>query len=155
MRISAGIAVLLVMVGCAGSDSRSLSPSAPSPVVQITPTPTPQPQPVEPAVFTDYATGFSTSDVHDAQEQIVRFNTAEELIWVAGDIRFAEFIVDGTFIAYHHKTDKIFQVRFGIRGGEPRAYLTWPDDRRTIVDLWVDDRGDLKIAETTVPLPAT
>jgi len=25
----------------------------------------------------------------------------------------------------------------------------------TILDLWVDERGDLKIVETTVPVPGT
>lgn len=157
MRTSAGIVLLVLgqgLAGCAGSDSLPV-PSAPSPVLQITPTPAPQPRPVELAVFTDSRTGFSTSDVHDVQEQIVRFNTVDELIWVADDTRFAEFIVDGNFIAYHHKADKFFQVRFGTRDGERRAYLSWPDDRLTIVDLWVDERGDLKIAETGVPVPGT
>jgi hypothetical protein len=46
-------------------------------------------------------------------------------------------------------------VRFGTRDSQRRAYLSWPDDRRTIVDLWVDERGDLKIAETSVPVPET
>jgi hypothetical protein len=110
---------------------------------------------VELAVFTDSMTEFSTSDVHDVQEQIVRFNTADELIWIVNDARFAEFIVDGLFISYHHKADKFFQVRFGTRDGKRRAYLSWPDDRWTIVDLSVDERGDLKIAETTVPVPGT
>jgi len=150
--------VLLVvthgLAGCAGSDSLS-APSAPSPVQQGTPTPPPQPRSVELAVFTDSTTGFSTSDVHDVQGQIVRFNKADELIWVANDTHVPEFIVDLNVIAYHHKADKFFLVRFGIRDGERRAYLSWPDDRLTIVDLWVDDRGDLKISETNVPVPET
>jgi hypothetical protein len=92
MRISAGIVLLMLVHGLAGcADSDSLSPSAPSPVLQITPTPGPQAPPVKLAVFTDSATAFSTSDVHDAQEQIVRFNTADELVWVANETRFAEF----------------------------------------------------------------
>jgi hypothetical protein len=110
-------------------------------------------RPVELAVFTDSGTGFSTSDVYDVHDQIVRFNTADELIWSATDARFAEFIAEGTFIAYHHKGEHFFQVRFGTRNGTRLAYLSWPDDRRTIVDLWVDERGDLKMAETTVPVP--
>lgn len=154
MRISAGIVLLmLVVAGCAGSES--LSPSAPSPLVQITPTPAPQPRPVELAVFTDARMEVSASDVYDVQGQIVRFNTADELVWVASDARFPEFIVDGNFVAYHHKNDKFFQVRFGTKDGERRAYLSWPDDRLTIVDLWVDERGDLKIAETSVRVPGT
>lgn len=154
MKMSAGVVLLMLvqgLAGCAGSDSSPV-PSAPSPVVPTTPTPAPQPRPVELAVFTDSRTGFSTSDVHDVQEQIVRFNTADELIWVANDTRFQEFIVEGNFIAYHHKADKFFQVRFGTRDGERRAYLSWPDDRLTIVDLSVDERSDLKIAETSMPV---
>ena len=66
----------------------------------------------------------------------------------------------GNLIAYHHKTEWFFQVRFGTKDGERRAYLTWPDDRLngfvpTILDLWVDERGDLKIAETSVPVPGS
>jgi hypothetical protein len=84
----------------------------------------------------------------------------DELIWVANDTRFPEFIVDGNFIAYHHKADKFMQVCFGTKDGERRAYLTWPNDRLngfapTILDLWVDERGDLKIAETSVPVPGS
>ena len=156
MRISAGIVLLVIghgLAGCGGSGPLP-GPSAPSTVLQP-PTPAPPPQPSELVVFIDSTTGFSTSDVHDAQGQIVRFNTADELFWVANDARFPEFIVDGNFVAYHHKADKFFQVRFGTRDGERRAYLSWPDDRLTIVDLWVDDRGDLKIAETTVPVPGS
>lgn len=155
--MSIGIVLLMVTSGLTGCDGvgRPSSPSAPSQIPRTAPTPAPQPPAVELAVFTDAATGFSTSDVRDVQGQIVRFNTADELVWVANDNRFAEYLVDGTFIGYHHKADRIFQVRFGTRDGERRAYLSWPDDRLTIVDLWVDERGDLKVAETSVAVPRT
>ena len=155
MRIPEQVVILLlvqVLGSCAGSEP--LSPAAPEPVA-TTPAPPPQPTTSSIAVFTDPLTGFSTSDVHDVQGDIVRFNLADELIWVADDIRFAEFIVEGTFISYHHRGDKLFQVRFGTTDSERRAYLSWPDDRRTIVDLSVDARRDLKIVETAVPVPGT
>ncbi len=88
MRISTGIVLVMLgqgMAGCAGSGSLPV-PSAPSLVPQTTPAP--QPRPVELAVFTDSTTGFSTSDVYDVQEQIVRFNTADELIFDDRSLHF-------------------------------------------------------------------
>lgn len=73
MRMSRGIVLLALaqgLTGCGGAGSSS-APSAPSSVPQ----PVPQPTPIQLAVFTDPASGFSTSDVRDVQEQIVRFNT--------------------------------------------------------------------------------
>jgi hypothetical protein len=87
-----------------------------------------------------------------------QFDTAGELIWTADGARFPEYLVDGNFIAYHHAADRFFEIRFGTRGGERAAYLTWTDDRlrgaaATILDLCVDGRGDLVIAESDVPVP--
>ena len=163
MRISVRIVLLMLilgLVGCAGSDSL---PSAPTSISQGPPTapppparpPTPPPAPIVLAVFTDPPTGFSTSDVYDVQEQLVRFNTAGELIWVADDRRFPEFIANGNFIDYHHKGDHFMQIRLGTKDGQRRAYLSWPDHRSTIVDLWLDDRGVLRIEETSVRVPGT
>ena len=162
MRAWTAIGFLLLGYGQAGCDavSPSSSPVAasplPSPVVQSPPAPAPRP--TEFAVFTDQTTGFSTSDVHDIDGQIMRFNTADEMIWVATDARFPEFIAQGNFIAYHHRGEWFFQIRFGSRDGGPRAYLTWPDRilngrTPTILDAWVDERGDLKLAETGVAVP--
>src|SRR5687767_8572261 len=71
------------LAGCSGAGYSS-APSAPSPVPQAAQPPIP----ISLVVFTDFATGFVTSDVRDAQEQIMRFNTAGELIWTADDTRF-------------------------------------------------------------------
>ena len=81
-------------------------------------------------------------------------------IWTADGTHFPEFIVDGTLIAYHHKADTLFQVRFGTVAGERRAYLTWTDDRlhgaaATVLDVSVDGRGDLVAIETSLRLPGT
>ena len=157
-RMAIALALASALAGC-GSDSSS-TPLAPSVVPQVAPSPIPQPTPIQLAVFTDPGSGSATSDVHDVQGQVVRFNTADELIWMADDIRFQEFIVDGNFIGYHHKGDKVFQVRFGTKDGERRAYLTRPDDQlhgaaATILDLSIDARGDLIIVETSAPVPGT
>jgi hypothetical protein len=157
--MSRGTFVLLLalsLVGCSGS---TLAPALSAPTSRPVPQPSPQPA-IELVVFNDRASGFSTSDVRDAQEQIVSFNTSDELIWTADGRRFPEYIVDGTFIAYHHKADRFFQVRFGTKGGERRAYLTSTDDRlsgmpATVLDLSVDGRGTLIITETNLPVPGT
>jgi hypothetical protein len=144
-------------IGCGGSGFSAI-PSAPSTVLQPMPSPAPLPGPSQLAVFTDPATGFSTSDMYDVQEQVIRVNTANELIWTADGTRFPEFIAAGNFIAYHHITDRFFQIRFGTKDGERWAYVTWPDEQlrgapATILDVWVDGRGDLKVAASDVPVP--
>jgi hypothetical protein len=154
--MSQGIVVLVVALGLVGCSGSSLLPALPAPTSR----PVSQPAAIQLVVFSDRASAFATSDVRDVQDQLVSFNTADELIWTADGRHFSEYIVDGTLIAYHHKADKLFQVRFGTRAGEPRAYLTWTDDRlrgaqATILDLSVDGRGNLIIAETSVPVPGT
>jgi hypothetical protein len=118
-----GIVLLVLALGMAGCGSFS-PPAAPSPVPQATPPPIP----VSLIVFTDFATGFSTSDVRDAQEQIVRFNTARELIWTADDTRFRGYAVIGGSQIRGSGPDDYFQVRFGTKNGEQRAYLGQSDD---------------------------
>jgi len=61
--MSRGIVLLVLaqgLTGCSGSGSSSV-PSGPSPLLQ--------PTPIQLAVFTDPASGFSTSDVRDVDEQ--------------------------------------------------------------------------------------
>lgn len=158
--MSLGIFVPVLASGLVGCSGSSLPPALSAPTSQSVRQPVPQPAAVQLVVFSDRASAFATSDVRDVQEQIVTFTTADELIWTADGTHFPEYIADGTFIAYHHKTDKLFQVRFGTKAGERRAYLTWTDERlrgapATILDLSVNGRGDLIIAETSVPVPGT
>jgi hypothetical protein len=123
--------------------------------------PAPQPSPIL-AVFTDPASGLSTSDVRDVQEQIVRFNTAAELIWTADDTRFKGYPVNGNIVGAESLCRYCtFQVRFGTRNGETRAYLTWSDETGhfeghppAIFDIDIVD-GRLVITETDVPVPGT
>jgi hypothetical protein len=153
-RTPTGIVLLVLaqgLAGCGGSGASS-TPSAPSPV--------PQPTPTQLAVFTDPASGFSTSDVRDVQQQIVRFNTGADLIWTADGTRFHGYPVYDRFISAHRICSFCsFQVLFGTKDGEQRAYLTWGDDYNhyysgTIVDIEVVG-GQLAITETNVPVPGT
>jgi hypothetical protein len=109
-------------------------------------------------VFTDRASGFSTSDVRDAHEQIVQFNTAGEMIWTAGDARFAGFLADdGVVTAERVCAGCYFLIRFGTLDGQRHAYLTWsgdpaPDRAVTILDVDVVG-GRLVVADSGLALP--
>ena len=102
-------------------------------------------------VFRDPASTFTTSDVRDQQDQIVQFNTAEELIWTATGARFSGYRVMGNYIRF----DSHFEVVFVTRNGDRRAYLTvhghGQEFPNTVCDIDVVG-GQLIIRETTVPL---
>jgi hypothetical protein len=107
--------VLVIGIGAVGCDGSGTSPTPAATTTTIPPA-----APVL-AVFSDPASGFMTSDVRDVQEQIVRFDTANNtLIWAADNQSFHGYPVSGNFI----RTDQNFQVRFGTKDGECRAYFT-------------------------------
>jgi len=156
-----GTAIVLVMLmqGLAGcSDSRT--PTAPRDPPGPPPAPTLK-------VFTD-SRGFSTSDLRDVQDQIVRFNTANELIWAADDTRLQGFKVDrndfGTGAFYMVSIPGTtcpqgcsFEVRFGTKDGERRAYLTVDyghDNPGTVVDVEIVN-GALVVTQSEVFPPGT
>jgi hypothetical protein len=89
-------------------------------------------------VFTDPVSGLSTSEVHDAQEEIVTFNAIGDLLWSDGT-RFPGFKFDGVDIEAARLCSCTFQIRFGSRNGHRRAYLTatYPHDGNpgTVLDL--------------------
>lgn len=98
-------------------------------------------------MFIDPVSGFSTSDVRDIDQQIVRFNTVEELIWIADGTRFPGYRVAGNFVRW----DRYFGVRFGTKGGERRAYLCGHGhDDKTDPPHICDVSGQLVIIETKV-----
>ena len=83
-------------------------------------------------MFTDPATGFSTTDLRDVQEQILQLNSAGELDLdrrrhaAPGIPRWPPF-ADGRVAFIEGKICPegcAFEVRFGTRDGERRAYLT-------------------------------
>jgi hypothetical protein len=101
-------------------------------------------------MFTDSASGFATTDVRDVQDQIVRLDTANNaLIWAADGRSFSGYPVSGNFV----RADKFFQVRFGVKDGERRAYFT-EAVATTICDIEVVN-GQLTITPTTVHVPGT
>lgn len=153
MKVSAGIVVLALsqaLAGCGASGSSSV-PTAPSPAIQI-------------AVFTDRVSGFSTSDVRDAHQRILRFSTSHELIWPPTGGRFSGYSVYGNRIQAYiacppswscQKRSWSGEVRFGTKNGERRAYLTCNcEDGSWIVDIEVVD-GQVVISETGLPVPET
>jgi len=110
------------------------------------------------ARFLDPDSDFSTTDVRDAQGEIVQFNTAGELVWTADGSRFPGYIADGRVVT----ADRIcggcyFYVRFGNHDGERRAYLTWSapvtaNQPATLLDVAVVG-GVLVVHDTDVVVP--
>ena len=101
-------------------------------------------------VFFDPDSEFSTTDVRDVNEEIVRFDgTTKAIIWVADDLVFDEgaWETDGNFLGAGRR----FQVRFGTVDGERRAYFT-ETGPATICDISVE-QGQLRIAATNVLVP--
>ena len=139
------VAMTIALAQCGGG-SDSPVPTTPTPPAQ----PSPPAAPVQLAMFTEQASGFSTSDVRDSQDQIVRFDLANgSLIWAGDGRSFSGFPVDGFFV----RADKFFQVRFGAKDGERRAYFT-EAVAGTICDVEVV-AGQLVILPTSVTVPGS
>ena len=101
-------------------------------------------------MFTDPASSFTTSDVRDVQEQIVRFDvSSNSLIWVGDGRSFSGYPVSGLFIG----AARSFQVRFGTKDGERRAYFT-ETATATICDIEIVG-VQLVITGTNVPVPGS
>lgn len=165
-----GMALLILapleLAGCGSSTSPSAaSPTGSSPISEPAP-PLPSGSLV---VFTESTSGFSTTDLRDVQEQVVQFNTANELIWTADGTRLPGFEVD----TFHYPgtafinvvgpsraicpTGCAFEVRFGTKDGQRRAYLTMDyvhDNPGTLVDVEVTG-GALVVTKTNVFAPGT
>lgn len=92
-------------------------------------------------VFTEAATGFATSDLRDAQDQIVRVDKDGFLIWTEDGTALNGFgVLNGIYIPADRVCECEFEVRFGTEHGERRAYLTADyghDNPGTVVDLAV------------------
>jgi hypothetical protein len=138
------VALLIVLIqGITACGGGSSAPATTTPT-------SPAPLPVQLATFTDSASGFSTTDVRDVQDQVVRFDTANNaLIWAVDGHSFSGFPVSGNFV----RGDKFFQVRFGVKDGERRAYFT-EAVATTLCDVEVVN-GQLSITPTTVHVPGT
>jgi hypothetical protein len=144
VRKSTAILLLLLIEAISGCGGSKSTPGAPSTSTS------PPPAQVQPATFTDPDSSFTTSDVRDVQEQIVRFDTASNsLIWTADGRSFPGYPVSGNFI----RSDKAFQVRFGTKDGERRAYFT-ETVSETICDIEVVG-SQLIISATSVRVPGS
>jgi hypothetical protein len=141
------------LVGCGRSDSPP-TPSAPSAISQ--------PNAGVLVVFKDPLTGLSISNVRDAQDHIVQFTTAGELIWTADGTRLPGHSVSGPGYqgrdpAGEPSCQCWLVVRFGTSNGERRAYLTADYihfNPRTAVALEITG-GALNVRRTDVFLPGT
>lgn len=158
-RTRTGVVLLMLVQALAGCDgSRSSILSAPSPIPQPVPQPAPPPASINGLMmFTEQASGFSTSDLRDAQEQIVQFNTANELIWTADGTHLPGYRAEGNFIPAEASCKCTLVVHFGTRNGERRAYLTADyihDNPGTVVDLEIAG-GVLVVSRTNVFPPGT
>ena len=101
-------------------------------------------------VFTDPDSEFSTTDVRDVDEEIVHFDAvAKTLIWAADNIAFEGWEVSGNFLGAVRR----FQVRFGTKDGERRAYFT-ETGPATICQIFVAN-GRLWILPTNVTVPTS
>jgi hypothetical protein len=95
----------------------------------VGPAPVPTPNPL--MVFTDSASGFSTTDIRDADGDTVQLTRAGELVWTADGSRFPVTIgvTDAPeSLVIIHTNDFGTQVRFQATEGGQGAYLTWLDD---------------------------
>lgn len=100
------------------------------------------------AVFADSESSLRTNDVYDVDDEIVRFDPADDsLVWVATEESFPGFPVAGDLLG----ATGFFQVRFGTVDGQRRAFFT-EASTATICDISVTG-GSLGIAPTSVTVP--
>lgn len=152
------------LVGCDSLDGSRPPLVAPSPVENPA---TPPPTATTLQVFTETATGFSTTDLRDAQDQVAQISRANELIWVQDGTRIPGYklwshaypdagpvyFIDGMICPVGCG----FEVRFGTRAGERRAYLTVDYGHHnpgTVVDVEVVN-GALVVTQTDMYPPGT
>jgi hypothetical protein len=113
------------------------------------------------ATFFDPASRFSTSDLRDAEDEIMKFSTAGELVFPATNTRLAGFRrlsgpeqgIEGDICGRSCG----FVVRFGIKDCEQRAYLTIDyghDNPGTLVDVEVAN-GALVVTQTDLYPPGS
>lgn len=143
MRVPSAILVVALAGAAACGGSPTAAPTTPTPAQ-----PTPPPAPVQPAVFTDSVCGFSTSDVYDAHDHVVRFDVnSSSLIWTIDGQGFPGFPISGNFVGAFNK----FQILFGIEDSQRRAFFT-ETASGTICDIEVFG-GQLVISPTTKTVP--
>ena len=160
MRIQAALIIVIAqgLAGCEGSYSPSFSPPT-------APSSSPSPSPTEATLvtFRDPASAFETSDLHDSEDEVMQLNTAGELVFPATNTRLRGFRPDRGLeqgilgIVNICGRPCAFIVRFGIKDGERRAYLTVDyghDNPGTLVDVEVAN-GALVVTQTDLYPPGS
>ncbi len=157
-----GIVLLVVaqgLIGCSGRSTEAPAVPLPTAPAAVSTGPTL-------IAFAEPRTGFSTTDVRDVQEQILQFNTSNELIWTVDGTRLPGYGVGKyTFgdTPVYYIEGKIcpqgcaFVVRFGTKDGERRAYLTVDyghDNPGTLVDVDLAG-GALVVTQSTMFPPGS
>lgn len=94
------------------------------------------------AVFTD-TDGFATTDVLDADDEIVRFDLNTNSILWFDNMAYEGFPVTENFV----RDDRFFQVRFGTDAGQKRAYFT-ETSAGTVCDISIQN-GQIQIISTS------
>lgn len=134
------LAVALAAAAASACSDGSLTSNTPAP---------PPPAGVSLVVFTDPQTGFQTTDVRDADNEVVRFDRNEDtLLWSPTNLVFDGWVVDGAFL----DAGRLYRVAFGTVNGQRRAYFT-ESAGGTICDLSVDGNNFLRIAPTSLLPP--
>ena len=123
--------LFVALLVCCSESGPQVAPLGPSPVSQVA-----RPPAASSAlhIFTESSSGFSTSELRDVHEQIVQFNTVNELIWQVDGSRLPGYRVESHNFFGRGATYFIggrlcaegcaLEVRFGTKDGERRAYLT-------------------------------
>ena len=140
------VALAFTWIGCNdGPGTRvNLPPAAPTPLAPASPSPS------APSirVFTDPVAGVTTSDVHDAQDQIFQLNSAGQVIWKADS---------GVYSFAVRAAEEGLVVRFATKNAERRAYLIYDTGwyhygpPEVVVDLEVVD-GKLIVSTARPPV---
>jgi hypothetical protein len=146
----------VLAAGLSGCDSpRAPGPTAPSPIPPVAEPPAPVLR-----TFTDAGSGFSTTDVRDARDHVVQFDTRGDLIWTDDGRHLPGFYstAGSAYIDGFAASQNWFIVRFGMTDGQRRAYLTAVDDEGlnpgTLVGLDIAGTS-LVVGRTNVFPPGT
>jgi Carboxypeptidase regulatory-like domain len=155
-----GSVLLLASAVTACSYSRPTFSSA----MPASPTPVAAPNTGALVVFTEPATGFSTTDVHDAHDRIIQFTTSGDLVWTPDGTHIPGYPLEpyaqppayglgpGTCAEFCD-----FSIRFGARDGQRHAYMTIDyghSNPGTMVDVEVIDHA-LLVTQTSFYPPGT
>jgi hypothetical protein len=113
--------------------------------------------------FRDAASAFETSDLYDSEDEVMQLNTAGELVFPPTNTRLRGFRpfrdLEEGILGIVSICDRgcAFVVRFGIKDGERRAYLTVDyghDNPGTLVDVEVAN-ATLVVTQTNLYPPGT